>query len=249
MSAVISGGASGLGAAVVRKLASLGINVSIFDQNDVRGLELAYETGSHFVKVDVADYASVSKALASSRSKFGCERICVNCAGIAPVERTISKQKAHNNALFEKVISVNLIGTFNLGTQAALGMSQLDVVNDSGERGVIINTSSIASNEGQIGQLAYASSKAGVSGMILPMARDLANHGIRVVGVAPGIFSTPMVEGLSQEVQDKLGDSIPFPSRLGQPQEFADLIVQIIENTMLNGEVIRLDGAIRLAPR
>lgn len=249
LSAVVSGGASGLGAAVVKRLSELGVNVSILDLNEADGLELARKTRSHFVQVDIANYDSVSKALESAREKFGFERICVNCAGIAPAEKTISKQRVHDSQLFEKVISVNLTGTFNLSSQAALGMAALSTVNESGERGVIINTTSIASYEGQIGQLAYSASKAGVSGMVLPMARDLSHHGIRVMGIAPGIFSTPMVDGLSEEVQSKLGSSVPFPSRLGEPKEFADLVVQIIENTMLNGEVIRLDGAIRLAPR
>ena len=250
ISAVVSGGASGLGAAVVKKLSNLGVNVSILDLDEDKGLHLAAKTNSYFVKTDIANYHSVSRALARAREKFGFERICVNCAGIAPAEKTISKKTgAHNNKLFERVISVNLNGTFNLGSQVALGMAALSSVNESGERGVIINTTSIAGYEGQIGQLAYSASKAGVLGMVLPMARDLADHGIRVMGIAPGIFSTPMVDGLPEDVQSKLGAAIPFPSRLGDPQEFAQLVVQIIENTMLNGEVIRLDGAIRLAPR
>jgi NAD(P)-dependent dehydrogenase (short-subunit alcohol dehydrogenase family) len=247
--AIVSGGASGLGMAVVKRLCLLGAKVTIFDQNEMQGEKLAKETSSHFVKVNIADYNSVSEGLNIARARFGSERICVNCAGIALAEKTVSRGKGHNKDLFKNVLSVNLGGTFNLATQSALEMSDLSKINESNERGVIVNTASIAAYEGQIGQLAYSASKAGVLGMTLPMARDLAQYGIRVMTVAPGIFSTPMVEGLPDEVQDNLAMSIPFPSRLGRPEEFADLIIQIIENPMLNGEVIRLDGAVRLQPR
>ena len=249
ISAVISGGASGLGAAVVKKLSLMGVNVTIFDKNSSGALELTQETGCHFVEVEISNHVSVLQGLESARSKFGYERICVNCAGIAPAEKTVSKGNAHDVTLFDKVVSVNLNGTFNLSSLSALGMTTLPLLKESNDRGIIINTASIAANEGQVGQLAYSASKAGVSGMVLPMARDLAEYGIRVMGIAPGIFLTPMVEGLPKDVQERLSDSIPFPSRLGQPKEFAELVVQIIENSMLNGEVIRLDGAIRLAPR
>ena len=249
ISAVISGGASGLGAAVVRKLSLMGVKVTILDKNSSRALELTQETGCHFVEVEISNHASVLQGLEGARSKFGYERICVNCAGIAPAEKTVSKGNAHDVTLFDKVVSVNLNGTFNLSSLSALGMTTLPLLKESNDRGIIINTASIAANEGQVGQLAYSASKAGVSGMVLPMARDLAEYGIRVMGIAPGIFLTPMVEGLPKDVQERLSASIPFPSRLGQPKEFAELVVQIIENSMLNGEVIRLDGAIRLTPR
>ncbi len=249
LSAVISGGASGLGAAVVKKLSSMGVKVTILDKDVPRGLALAEKTGSYFVEVEISDHSSVVKGLESARSRFGFERLCVNCAGIAPAQRTVSNGESHDSALFEKVVSVNLNGTFNLSSLSAAGMINLPLLKKSDDRGIIINTTSIAANEGQIGQLAYSASKAGVSGMVLPMARDLADYRIRVVGIAPGIFSTPMVRNLPKEIQDKLGSAIPFPSRLGKPKEFAALVIQVIENSMLNGEVIRLDGAIRLSPR
>ena len=249
MPAIVSGGASGLGMAVVQRLSHVGANVTLFDQNEKDGEKVAQKFSGHFVKVNIADHNSVSKGLDIARARFGSERICVNCAGIAPAQKTVSKGKGHSNELFENVLSVNLGGTFNLASQSALEMSGLSQINESGERGVIVNTSSIAAYEGQMGQLAYSASKAGVLGMTLPMARDLAQHGIRVMAVAPGIFSTPMVEGLPEEVQDNLATSIPFPSRLGRPKEFADLVIQIVENSMLNGEIIRLDGAVRLQPR
>ncbi len=248
ISAVISGGASGLGAAVVTRLSLMGVKVTFFDTNVELGNKLAQSTGSFFVEVEISNHGSVLQGLKSARSKFGCERICINCAGISKAEKTVSKGEAHRSSIFEKVVSVNLNGVFNLSTLSAEGMTNLPLLEESGDRGIIISTTSIAASEGQIGQLAYAASKAGVSGMVLPMARDLAEYGIRVMGIAPGIFSTPMVSGLSQKVQAKLNASIPFPSRLGEPKEFADLVVHIIENSMLNGEVIRLDGAVRLSP-
>ncbi len=247
--AIVSGGASGLGMAVVKRLALLGANVTIFDQNEIQGEELADEISGYYVKVNIADYNSVSEGLKTARARFGSERICVNCAGIATAEKTVSKRKGHSKELFEQILSVNLGGTFNLATQSALEMSVLPESNENSERGIIVNTASIAAYEGQIGQLAYSASKAGVLGMTLPMARDLAQYGIRVMTIAPGIFSTPMVDRLPDSVQDNLARSIPFPTRLGRSQEFADLVIHIIENPMLNGEIIRLDGAVRLQPK
>ncbi|UWQ05874.1 SDR family NAD(P)-dependent oxidoreductase [Aliiroseovarius crassostreae] len=247
--AVVSGGASGLGGTVARTLANAGAKVGIFDLNEDAGQAMAAEIGGAFAKVDVSDAASVAAGFETLRSAHGQERILVNCAGIAPAAKTQSKGVAHDAALFAKVVAVNMIGTFNCASQAAAGMASADPVTEDGERGVIVNTASIAAFDGQIGQLAYASSKGGVVGMTLPMARDLMRDGIRVMAIAPGIFKTPMVAGLPQEVQDSLGAQVPFPSRLGDPNEFAALARHIVENPMLNGEVIRLDGAIRMAPR
>ncbi len=210
---------------------------------------MAAQIGGSFAKVDVSDAASVAAGFEVLRAAHGQEQIMVNCAGIAPAAKTQSKGEAHDAGLFAKVVGVNMIGTFNCASQAAAGMAKNDPVTDDGERGVIVNTASIAAFDGQIGQLAYASSKGGVVGMTLPMARDLMRDGIRVMAIAPGIFKTPMVAGLPQEVQDSLGAQVPFPSRLGDPAEFAALACHIVENPMLNGEVIRLDGAIRMAPR
>lgn len=247
--AVVSGGASGLGGTVAKTLAAAGAKVGIFDLNEAAGQAMAAEIGGVFAKVDVSDAASVADGFKTLRAAHGQEHIMVNCAGIAPAAKTQSKGEPHDAALFAKVVGVNMIGTFNCASQAAAGMAQADPVTEDGERGVIVNTASIAAFDGQIGQLAYASSKGGVVGMTLPMARDLMRDGIRVMTIAPGIFKTPMVAGLPQEVQDSLGAQVPFPSRLGDPNEFAALARHIVENPMLNGEVIRLDGAIRMAPR
>ncbi|MCF6343775.1 MAG: SDR family NAD(P)-dependent oxidoreductase [Devosiaceae bacterium] len=248
ISAIVSGGASGLGAASAKALASKGVKVSIFDLNVEAGTKLANEIGGFFVAVDVSDAKSVAKGFIAARKKFGQERILVNCAGIAPATKTVSRGVAHDPEIFAKTIGVNLIGSFNSSSQAAKGMSELEALT-SGERGVIINTASVAAYEGQIGQVAYAASKGGIVGMTLPMARDLASLGIRVMAIAPGIFKTPMVENLPQEVQDALGAQIPFPTRLGEPSEYGSLVVHICENQMLNGEIIRLDGAFRMPPR
>ncbi|MEH6360834.1 MAG: SDR family NAD(P)-dependent oxidoreductase [Amylibacter sp.] len=249
MSAVITGGASGLGAAVATLLASKGVKVALLDMNAEAGEAKAVELGGVFCQTDVSDQASVAVALANARAAHGQERICVNCAGIAPAAKTVSRGAAHDLALFQKVINVNLVGTFNVSSQSALGMSGTDALNEDGERGVIINTASVAAFEGQIGQVAYGASKGGVAAMTLPMARDLAKSGIRVMSVAPGIFKTPMVAAFSQEVQDSLAANIPFPSRLGTPEEFAALVYHMIENSFLNGETVRLDGATRMQPR
>lgn len=244
--AIVTGGASGLGAAVVRALRAEGVSVGILDMNKEAGEAFALETGAAFAQCDISDPDTVSAALVTLRDAQGQERICVNCAGIAPAAKTVSRGAAHDPALYAKTISVNLIGTFNVATQSALGMSTAVPLNDDNERGVIINTASIAAYEGQMGQLAYASSKAGVVGLTLPMARDLAKSGIRVVAIAPGIFATPMVTGFPQDVQDALAQTSEFPQRLGKVEEFAALALHITQNTMLNGEIIRLDAGTRM---
>lgn len=250
IAAVVTGGASGLGEATARKLAASGVRVAIFDMNEDRGREVAGDIGGHFCKVDVSDVESVSVGLAQARAVHGVERICVNCAGIAPGEKTVDRDgNYHDPATFARAININLVGTFNVASQCAAGMVKLVPVTQDGERGVIVNTASVAAFEGQIGQAAYAASKAGVVGMTLPMARDLSRGGVRVMGIAPGLFMTPMLASLPQEVQDSLGAQVPFPSRLGDPAEYAALVQHIAENPMLNGEVIRLDGAIRMGPR
>jgi NAD(P)-dependent dehydrogenase (short-subunit alcohol dehydrogenase family) len=187
--------------------------------------------------------------VAAGFAALGAVHVMVNCAGVAPAAKTVSRGAAHDADLFAKVVGINLIGSFNCASQAAEIMSKQEPLTSDGERGVIINTASVAAFEGQVGQVAYGASKGGVAAMTLPMARDLADKGIRVCAIAPGLFLTPMLEGLPQEVQDSLGGQVPFPSRLGKPSEFADLVAHIAENPMLNGEVIRLDGAIRMSPR
>jgi len=246
---VVSGGASGLGEAVARGLAAAGAKVGIFDLNEERGQAVASELGGAFAKVDVSDPASVAEGFKTLRAVQGQERVMVNCAGIGPASKTVSKGEPHDPGMYAKVIGVNLIGTFNCASQSAAGMVGADPVTEDGERGVIINTASVAAFDGQIGQLAYSASKGGVVGMTLPMARDLSRDGVRVMTIAPGLFKTPLLEGLPQEVQDSLGAQVPFPSRLGDPAEYAAMARHIVENSMLNGEVIRLDGAIRMAPR
>ncbi len=248
ISAIVSGGASGLGAATAKALAAKGVKVTIFDLNHEAGTRLAAEIGGVFAPVDVADPESVASGIDMAQKKHGVARIVINCAGIAPAAKTVSRSKAHDPALFVKTINVNLVGSFNVASQAAENMAASEAL-ASGERGVIINTASVAAYDGQIGQIAYAASKGGIVGMTLPMARDLASHGIRVMAIAPGIFKTPMVEAFPEEVQDALGAQIPFPSRLGRPAEFGALALHICQNEMLNGEVIRLDGAIRMPPR
>lgn len=237
---VVSGGASGLGAAVTEYFLSLGVPVGVLDlKTDV------VPDGAHSAQCDISDPDAVSAALATLRAEQGQERLTVNCAGVAPSAKTVSRGAAHDAALYAKVIGVNLIGTFNVASQSALGMSTLDPLED-GERGVIINTASIAAYEGQMGQIAYASSKGGVAAMTLPMARDMAKSGVRIMAIAPGVFLTPMVSGFPQEVQDALAQISEFPKRLGRPDEFARLVETIATNTMLNGEVIRLDAGTRM---
>ncbi|QIE54415.1 SDR family NAD(P)-dependent oxidoreductase [Pikeienuella piscinae] len=250
IAAVVTGGASGLGEATARMLAGLGAKVALFDMNEAAGEAVAAEIGGVFAKVDVSDPQSVAAGFTKARAAHGQERVLVNCAGIAPPERTVNRDGApHDAAKYAKVIGVNLIGTFNACSQAAAGMAAVEPVNDDGERGVLINTASVAAYDGQIGQVAYGSSKAGVVGMTLPMARDLSRSGVRVLAIAPGLFLTPMLKGLPEEAQKSLGAQVPFPARLGGPEEYAALVRHMIENVMLNGEVVRLDGAIRMAPK
>ncbi|SNR40114.1 SDR family NAD(P)-dependent oxidoreductase [Puniceibacterium sediminis] len=247
--AVVTGGASGLGAATAQALAQAGAQVTLLDLDAERGAAQAEAIGGRFLQVDVVDPASVAAALDTVWQTHGALHIAVNCAGIAPAAKTVSRGVAHDPALFSKVIAINLIGSFNVASQAAAHMARNAPQGRDGERGVILSTASIAAYEAQVGQIAYGASKGGVVGMTLPMARDLAPLGIRVCAIAPGLFKTPMVAGLPEDVQESLGKQVPYPPRLGDPAEFAALVRHIVENPMLNGEVIRLDGAIRLAPR
>ncbi|AHG63663.1 3-hydroxyacyl-CoA dehydrogenase [Advenella mimigardefordensis] len=244
---IVTGGASGLGAGTARMLVEQGAKVIIADVQDEPGQQLAAELKQQYVHCDVTreeDANTVVNAATAAGKLVGL----VNCAGIAPASRTVSKTGAHPLDLFQKVIAVNLIGSFNMLRMAATAMNNNEP-ESTGERGVIINTASVAAYEGQIGQAAYSASKAGVVGMTLPVARDLARSGIRCNTIAPGIFGTPMIFGMPQEVQDSLAANIPFPSRLGTPQDYAKLVYSIITNEMINGETIRLDGAIRLTPK
>ena len=246
--AIVAGGASGLGAATAAGLARAGAKVAILDLDGDKAAATAASIGACAVACDVTSEQSMRAGLAEAAAKNGAARIVVNCAGIAPAARILGKSGPHDLAMFTKVVTVNLIGTFNVLRLAAQAMDTLDPRAD-GERGVIVNTASIAAFEGQIGQAAYAASKAGIAGLTLPVARDLARHGIRVVTIAPGLFRTPMLLDLPAETQASLGASVPFPARLGDPTEFADLVMHICQNRMINGEVIRLDGALRLAPQ
>ncbi len=244
---IVTGGASGLGEGTARMLAAQGAKVVVADLQVERGQAVAAEIGGVFVKCDVSQEADGQAAVAAALG-LGKLMGLVNCAGIAPAAKTVGKDGAHALALFSKTITVNLIGSFNMIRLAAEAMAK-NAPEATGERGVLISTASVAAYDGQIGQAAYAASKGGVVGMTLPIARDLARNGIRNVTIAPGIFGTPMLFGMPQEVQDALAASVPFPSRRGPPQDDAKLVKHIIENDMLNGEVIRLDGAIRLAPK
>jgi len=246
--AVVTGGASGLGTATAEILAQKGARVAIFDLNEEAGAALAERLGGSFHRVDVTSAESVDEGLAAAEAQLGTPRILVNCAGIAPGARIVGKDGApHSLDLFRKGVEINLIGTFNVISRFAARLVAANVEGE--EAGVIVNTASVAAFEGQIGQASYAASKAGVVGMTLPIARDLAQHRIRVMTIAPGIFLTPMLQGLPQATQDSLGTQVPHPSRLGKPSEYAQLVQSIIENPMLNGDVIRLDGAIRMGPR
>lgn len=245
---LVSGGGSGLGAATVRALASAGAKVVIADINKDTGEALAAETGGRFIQTNVTDETAVQAAVDLAVAEFGALNGAINCAGIGVAEKTVGKDGPHSLASFKKVIEVNLIGTFNVIRLAAARMSGQEP-NEGGERGVIINTASIAAFDGQIGQAAYSASKGGIVGMTLPIARDLARTGIRVVTIAPGLFDTPLLAGLPEDVKKVLGAQVPFPSRLGDPSEYAALACHIIENAMLNGEVIRLDGALRMPPK
>jgi NAD(P)-dependent dehydrogenase (short-subunit alcohol dehydrogenase family) len=243
---IITGGASGLGEATARMITANGGKVVIADVQVEAGQKLAEELNATFVKCDVTQEVD-GQAVVSAATAAGTLRGLINCAGVAPAVKTVGKEGAHPLELFQRVVNINLIGTFNMARLAAEAMSKTEAIQD--ERGIIINTASVAAFDGQMGQAAYASSKAGVVGLTLPMARDLSRNGIRVMTIAPGIFETPMLLGMPQEVQDALGKMVPFPSRLGKPNEYAQLAKSIIENMMLNGETIRLDGAIRMQPK
>ena len=246
--AIVTGGGSGLGEATARTLAGKGAKVAVLDVGMERAEKVAAEIGGVAIRCDVSSAENAEAAVAEVASQLGEPRILVNCAGIAIGVKTLGKDGPHPLDSYRKVIEVNLIGTFNMIRLVADRTQKLEPMT-SGERGVIINTASVAAFDGQIGQAAYASSKGGVVGMTLPVARDLARSGIRVVTIAPGIFKTPMMMTMPQEVQDSLGAAVPFPSRLGEPSEYAALALHIVENQMLNGETIRLDGAIRMAPK
>lgn len=244
---IITGGASGLGAATARMIVAGGGKVVLADVQVEAGEKLAAELGGQFLKCDVTSEAD-GLAVVAAATAMGTLRGLVNCAGVAPAVKTVGKEGPHPLEVFQKVININLVGTFNMSRLAADAMGKTDAT-DQGERGIIINTASVAAYDGQIGQAAYGSSKAGVVGLTLPMARDLSRSGVRVMTIAPGIFETPMLLGMPQEVQDALGKMVPFPPRLGKPAEYAHLAKAIIENVMLNGETIRLDGAIRMQPK
>lgn len=247
---LITGGGSGLGAATAALFANEGANVILADVNVDQGNETAEAIGNRarFLETDVTDETSVRRTITTAVSDFGAIHGAINCAGIVAGEKVLGKDGPHNYDNFKRIININLFGTFNIIRLVADVMAK-NKPEESGERGIIINTSSIASFEGQIGQAAYSASKAGINGMTLPIARELAKHGIRVVTIAPGIFDTPMMAGLSEEVRTSLGQQVPFPPRLGRPAEFASLAKHIIQNELLNGTVIRLDGAIRMASK
>jgi NAD(P)-dependent dehydrogenase (short-subunit alcohol dehydrogenase family) len=246
---LVSGGGSGLGAATARMVVERGGSVVVADVDSERGERVAAELGerARFVATDVTDEAGVRAAVAAAAEAGGLH-VAVNCAGIAPAERVLGREGPHSLSRFVTAIQVNLVGTFNVTRLAAEVMAANEPLDD-GERGVIVNTASVAAFDGQIGQAAYAASKAGVAGMTLPIARELARHGVRVMAVAPGIFDTPMLAAMPDQVRASLGAQVPFPSRLGHPEEYAALVCHIVDNRMLNGEVIRLDGAIRMAPK
>jgi NAD(P)-dependent dehydrogenase (short-subunit alcohol dehydrogenase family) len=246
--AIVTGGASGLGAATARTLAAAGAQVAIFDVNEAEGQAVAGEIGGLFVSCNVADAESAERALAAAKAAHGAARILVTCAGIAPAAKIVGRGGPMALDAFRRVIDVNLNGSFNVMRLVAADLQKLPPLDD-GERGVVIFTASIAAFDGQIGQPAYAASKAGIVGLTLPAAREFAAFGIRVCTIAPGLFATPLMSGMPQTLQDSLGASVPFPSRLGRPEEFAKLVLHIVDNSMLNGEVIRLDGAMRMPPK
>jgi NAD(P)-dependent dehydrogenase (short-subunit alcohol dehydrogenase family) len=247
VAAIVTGGASGLGRATAEALAAKGARVAIFDLNPAAAEEAAKAVGGLAVAGDVADEASAGAAIAKAAAAHGPARVLVNCAGIGVAKRVAGRDGPHPLADFDRVVRVNLIGTFNMIRLASAGMSKLEPVD--GERGVIVSTASIAAYDGQIGQAAYSASKGGVVAMTLPIARELAQFGVRVNTIAPGIFMTPMLYGLPQAAQDSLAASVPFPPRLGQPAEYAALAVHIVENGYINGETIRIDGALRMSPK
>ena len=248
--AIVTGGASGLGFATAERIVRASGKAVLLDVNDTQGAASAGSLGSNamFLRTDVTDETAVDAAVARAADWLGALNAAVNCAGVGTPARLVGKQGPMPGAFFRKVIEINLVGTV-LVSKAAVVAMQRNAPNAEGERGVVVMTASVAAFDGQIGQVAYSASKGGIVGMTLPMARELASSGIRVVTVAPGLFLTPMMQGLPQEAQDSLGKQTPFPPRLGRPEEYAALVAQIFENTMLNGETIRLDGAIRMAPR
>ena len=254
LSAVVTGGASGLGAATARLLASHGVKVAIFDMNAEKGEAMAAEIGGVFCNVNVTDDASVDAGFAKARAAIGQERILINCAGTGNAIKTASRSKEDGSIkhfpldAFDRIIQINLVGTFRCIAKSAAGMMSLPPM-ENGERGAIVNTASVAAEDGQIGQAAYSASKGGVVGMTLPIARDLSSEGIRVNTILPGIFNTPLLQGAPQPVKDALGAQVPFPKRLGNPEEYASLAVEMCRNSYFNGEDVRLDGAIRMAPR
>jgi NAD(P)-dependent dehydrogenase (short-subunit alcohol dehydrogenase family) len=246
--AIVSGGASGLGQATAEALAAVGVKVTILDVNEAAAAAVARETRGFAIGCDVTDATGVEAAVAAARQQHGPARIAVNCAGIGTAGRIVGRDGPLLLDAFRRVIEVNLVGSFNLLRVAAAEMIALDPLAE-GERGIIVSTASVAAYEGQIGQAAYSASKGGIVSLTLPAARELARYGVRVVAIAPGVFETPMVEGLPQNVRDSLAASVPFPSRLGRPAEYAALVLHLCQNSMINGEVIRLDGALRMAPR
>ncbi|CAN5236103.1 SDR family NAD(P)-dependent oxidoreductase [soil metagenome] len=254
IAAVVTGGASGLGEGTARAIAATGAKVALFDMNEEKGEAIAAEIGGVFCKVDVTSDEEVAAAFVKARAAHGQERLTVNCAGIAIGQKTVVKKRdtgeirPHSMADFERVLRINLFGTFRVMSQSAAGMITADPMED-GERGLVVNTASVAAQDGQIGQVAYAASKGGVYSMTLPAARDLAQDGVRVNTILPGIMWTPMMASMDQKVQDSLAAAIPFPSRLGRPADYASLVLELARNVYINGECIRLDGAIRLAPR
>ena len=255
ISAIVTGGASGLGEATARALAAKGVKVALFDLNEQRGTALAAEIGGLFCRVDVADEASVDAGFAAARAAHGQERVLVACAGIATIGKTVRRDRDSGAishlpvADFARTIQINLTGTFLCVAKSAAGMMAADPLDEHGERGAMVTTASVAARDGQIGQIAYAASKAGVAGMTLPLARDFMSEGIRINTILPGIFMTPMMASLPEKAQESLAASIPFPKRLGDPAEYAALALHLVENSYLNGECVRLDGAIRMAPK
>ncbi len=255
IAAVVTGGASGLGEATARALVAKGAKVALFDMNEERGEQVAGDIGGTFCQVDVSDEASVDAGFAKARAAHGQERVLVNCAGVGTIGKLVRRDRDTGEIshlpveLFEKTIRINLMGTFICAAKAAAGMMTLDPLGDHGERGCIVNTASVAAEDGQIGQVAYAASKAGVKGMTLPVARDLMGEGIRVNAILPGIFRTPMLAGLPEKAQEALAAAVPFPKRLGDPEEYASLVCFMVETGYFNGECVRLDGAIRMPPK
>jgi NAD(P)-dependent dehydrogenase (short-subunit alcohol dehydrogenase family) len=255
IAAIVTGGASGLGEATARNLAAAGARIAIFDVQRERGAAVASEIGGLFCETDVTNEQSVEAALTAARAAHGVERVLVCCAGVGPARRTVSKKRdsgeliAHDIATFRRTIEINLIGTFAILAKSAAAMAAQDPVSADGARGVIVTTASVAAQDGQIGQAAYGASKGGVLAMTLPVARDLSSFGVRVMTILPGLFHTPMFDGLAEEARKSLAASVPFPSRLGRPDEYAALVASIIGNDMLNGTCIRLDGALRMAPK